>query len=104
MSVNYSLQPHEDKVLQQIDQFGACPAGDLNNDQLKFCYVCKDRGFPHEVIDFKKQVTGRHVRSDDGSLEVNKQWILTDYFTGRIHQHRITNRSPPSRDRERGSM
>jgi hypothetical protein len=59
-------------------------AGDVNNEHIKRCYICKDNGWPREAIEFQK-VDGR-VKSD-GTNEV-KAWIIRDYFTGRIHEHK----------------
>jgi hypothetical protein len=59
-------------------------AGDVNNEHIKRCYICKDNGWPREAIEFQK-VNGR-VKSD-GTNEV-KAWIIRDYFTGHIHEHK----------------
>jgi hypothetical protein len=36
----------------------AAASGDLPNDQVKTCYVCKRNGYPHEAISLEK-IIGR---------------------------------------------
>ncbi|MGA7899607.1 MAG: hypothetical protein WA395_05645 [Nitrososphaeraceae archaeon] len=59
-------------------------AGDLANEKVKICRICKDNGWPHEAITFER-VLGRVL--SDGHNET-KGWIVRDYFTGQIHLHR----------------
>jgi hypothetical protein len=59
-------------------------AGDLPNDKVKNCHVCKDHGLPHESIEIHK-VNGR-LRSD-GTYDV-RRYDLIDYYTGRQHQYK----------------
>jgi hypothetical protein len=59
-------------------------AGDLDNEKVRFCYTCKNKGYPHEAITLEK-VNGRVL--SDGKNEV-VEWKLKDYFTGRHHQHK----------------
>lgn len=65
----------------------SAPVGDLPNEKIKTCYICKDNGWPHEAIAFER-VLGRVL--SDGRNET-KGWIIRDYFTDQIHHHR-TNR------------
>lgn len=58
--------------------------GDVSNDKIKICYICKDNGWPHEAIAFER-VLGRVL--SDGHNET-RGWIVRDYFTGQIHRHR----------------
>jgi hypothetical protein len=72
------------KVLHQIiEQFGAA-SRDLNNWQLTNCRICRSNGWPHEAITFSK-VNGRVL--SNGTNEV-KKWIIRDYFTDNIHEHK----------------
>jgi hypothetical protein len=59
-------------------------AGDLPNEKIKICYICKNNGWSHEAITFER-VLGRVL--SDGHNET-KGWIVRDYFTGQIHRHR----------------
>lgn len=59
-------------------------AGDISNDKIKRCYICRNNGWPHEPITFEK-ILGRVL--SDGSNET-RGWIVRDYFTGQIHHHR----------------
>lgn len=59
-------------------------SGNISNDRIKTCYICKDNGWSHEVITFER-VLGRIL--SDGHNET-KGWIVRDYFTGQIHRHR----------------
>jgi hypothetical protein len=58
--------------------------GDISNDRIKTCYICKNNGWPHEAITFEK-ILGRVL--SDGSNEI-RGWTIRDYFTGQIHRHR----------------
>ena len=49
---------------QKVIEHGGA-AGDVNNDQIKRCYICLDNGFPHEAITFHK-VNGRVLSSGGG--------------------------------------
>jgi hypothetical protein len=59
-------------------------AGDVSNDRIKTCYICKNNGWPHEAIAFER-VLGRVL--SDGYNET-RGWIVRDYFTGQVHCHR----------------
>jgi hypothetical protein len=59
-------------------------AGDKSNDKVRFCYVCRDRGYPHEAVDFQK-IPGRML--GDGKRET-VGWIVKDYITGNMHVHK----------------
>jgi hypothetical protein len=59
-------------------------AGDKSNDKVRFCYVCRDSGYPHEAIDFQK-IPGRML--GNGTHET-AGWILKDYTTGNRHVHK----------------
>lgn len=59
-------------------------AGDKSNDNVRFCYVCRDRGYSHEAIDFQK-ILGRIF--GDGTRET-AGWILKDYSTGNKHVYK----------------
>jgi hypothetical protein len=59
-------------------------AGDLPNDKVKHCYVCADRGFPHEAIEIHK-INGR--LRNDGTYDVQGHEVR-DHYTGRPHQHK----------------
>jgi hypothetical protein len=59
-------------------------SGDLHNDEVRFCYTCRNRGWPHEAIEFEK-INGR--LRNDGSYEA-LGWRLRNYFDGREHQHK----------------
>ena len=63
-------------------------AGDKPNDKIVPCRICKFNGFPHEPISFSK-VNGRVL--SDGTNEV-KKWIVKDYFSGNIHEHKRSSR------------
>jgi hypothetical protein len=59
-------------------------AGDLNNDKIKCCNICRTNGWPHEPVTFTK-VPGRTL--SDGTNEV-KKWTVTNYYDGRQHSHK----------------
>ena len=79
-NVNVSASSHKYENLLDKKLAG----GDLSNDKIKICYICKDNGWPHEAIAFER-VLGRVL--SDGRNET-KGWIVRDYFTGQIHHHR----------------
>jgi hypothetical protein len=79
--LHYNIDPK--LVDQPIEQHPAA-AGDVNNEKLKTCFICKNNGWPREAISFER-INGR-CRSD-GTNEV-KGWIIREYFTGREHAHR----------------
>jgi len=62
--------------------------GDLPNEKIKFCYICKNNGWPHEAITFER-VLGKEL--SDGHNETTG-WIVRDYFSGQVHSHRSGNR------------
>jgi hypothetical protein len=59
-------------------------AGDLNNDKITCCKICRSNGWPHEPIQFEK-VPGRVL--SDGTNEVAR-WHVKNYYDGRPHSHR----------------
>jgi hypothetical protein len=73
-------------------------AGDLSNDQVKYCYVCKDIGYPHEAIEIQK-VNGR--LRNDGTFEATS-WTLKDYYTGEPHQHKSRKQGEQQEQKETG--
>jgi hypothetical protein len=77
----YDIDP---KLLDQPIEQHFAAAGELNNDQIKKCSICRSNGWLREAITFEPN-KGR-VKSD-GSNEING-WIVRDYFTGQIHQHK----------------
>jgi hypothetical protein len=74
----YPAPTKKEKVLH-----GAA-VGELPNDQVKKCYVCRDRGFPNEPIKIQKEL-GRAL--SDGTNEI-VHYKLVDYITDRPHQHK----------------
>ena len=60
-------------------------AGDRPNERVIFCNKCRNNGFPHEAIDFRKVNSGRI--KNDGSYEFQRFEIL-NYFNGSKHEHR----------------
>jgi hypothetical protein len=73
----------------EVIEHGAA-AGDTNNESLKVCYICKARGFPHEAIEFRVINSGR--TKTDGTFE-HQRYELTNYFTGRKHEHKTPRSS-----------
>jgi hypothetical protein len=67
------------KIIKRI-----AAAGDKNNDQITNCRICSSNGWPREPITFEK-VNGRMLST--GGNEV-KRWMVRDYFTGNIHEHK----------------
>ena len=49
------------------------PGGQLS-EEVAVCWTCRNRGWPHESIIFKKLP--------------NREYIKLDYFTGRPHIHK----------------
>jgi hypothetical protein len=83
VEVNAAL--HEHVVIHKHNHHVAnAAAGDLPNGRVKFCYTCKNRGYPHEAIEFEN-IPGR-LRAD-GTNEV-AGWQLRNYFDGLLHEHR----------------
>jgi hypothetical protein len=59
-------------------------ADDLPNEKIKKCYICKNKGWPHESITFGK-VNGMLLSTCSNET---RGWIVRDYFIGQIHRHR----------------
>jgi hypothetical protein len=59
-------------------------AGDLSNDKVPYCCICKKQGYPHEPVKIQK-IVGKVL--SDGANEV-LGYKLVDYITDRPHQHR----------------
>jgi hypothetical protein len=85
------VQKHTVPLDQSVELYAAA-AGDLPNHQVKTCYVCKRNGYPHEAISLEK-IIGRTL--SNGTNEV-VGWKLNDYFSGRLHQHKLRNHELPS--------
>ena len=58
--------------------------GELPNDKVKTCNVCRDRGYPHEPIKIEKEY-GRVL--SNGTNEV-KAYRLINYYNDTPHEHK----------------
>jgi hypothetical protein len=76
-------------ALTKTNNLRSAAAGDLNNDRIKCCDVCKTNGWPREPIMFEK-IPGRVL--GDGTNET-KSWQVRDYFTGFEHIHKQKERA-----------
>jgi hypothetical protein len=79
------ITEHKNKAnLKDIGGVAEAAAGDLANEKVKHCYVCADRGYPHEAVEIHK--TNGRLRND-GTYDI-KGHEIRDYYTGRPHQHK----------------
>jgi hypothetical protein len=69
----------------EIEQHAAT-IGNLPNEQIKTCRICKVEGFPHEPIIIEK-VPGRVLA--DGRNEIER-YELKDYATELPHKHKYS--------------
>lgn len=72
-------------------------AGDLPNEKVKQCYVCADRGYPHESIEIHK-INGRLL--NDGTYDA-KGYEIREYYTGRPHHHKEPKQHQDQQSQER---
>jgi hypothetical protein len=76
----YVIRP---KAKHYYNHVAEAAVGDLANEKIKHCYLCKDHGHPHEVIEIHK-INGR--LRNDRTYDVQGHDIR-DYYTGSPHQH-----------------
>jgi hypothetical protein len=95
-SLKLSPQANEDFNFKGLFAADAA-AGDLPNEKVKHCYVCADRGYPHEPIEIHK-INGR--LRHDGTHDTQGHEIR-DYYTGMLHQHKQRKQQRQDQDQQK---
>lgn len=76
------LDPHRKK--SRVIVLKSESVGDITNERIKTCCICKDNGWSHDAITFER-VLGKVL---SGGRNEPKGWIIRDYSTGQVHSHR----------------
>lgn len=81
-------QDNNNKNVRPRLKFLGAAIGDLSNEKIKTCDICRKNDFPHEPITFER-ITGRML-SNCSNETIG--WKLKNYVTDRPHEHRERSR------------